>query len=33
VSPPLAEVGEVTCGRGSDVKVMVEERKYVSLGC
>jgi hypothetical protein len=27
VSPPLAGVGEVICGRGSDVKVMVEERK------
>jgi hypothetical protein len=27
VSPPLVGVGEVICGRGSDVKVMVEERK------
>jgi hypothetical protein len=27
VSPPLAGVGEVICGRGSDVKIMVEERK------
>jgi hypothetical protein len=29
VSPPLAGVGEVICGRGSYVKIMVEE-KYVS---
>jgi hypothetical protein len=27
VSPPLAGVGEVICGRESDVKVMLEERK------
>jgi hypothetical protein len=27
VSPPLAGVGEVICGRGSDVKVMVKGRK------
>jgi hypothetical protein len=27
VSPPLAGVGEVICGRGSDVKIMVEEGK------
>jgi hypothetical protein len=27
VSPPLAGVGEVICGRGSDVKIMVAERK------
>jgi hypothetical protein len=25
VSPPLAAVGEVICGRVSDVKIMVEE--------
>jgi hypothetical protein len=27
VSPPLAGVGEVICGRVSDVKIMVEEEK------
>jgi hypothetical protein len=27
VSPPLAGVGEVICGRGSDVKIMVEKEK------
>jgi hypothetical protein len=27
VSPPLAGMGEVICGRGSEVKIMVEERK------
>jgi hypothetical protein len=27
VSPPLAGVGEVICGRGSDVNIMVEEGK------
>jgi hypothetical protein len=27
VSPPLAGVGEVICGRVSDVKIMVKERK------
>jgi hypothetical protein len=27
VSPPLAGVGEVICGRVLDVKIMVEERK------
>jgi hypothetical protein len=32
VSPPLVGVGEVICGRGSDVKVMVEERKICELG-
>jgi hypothetical protein len=32
VSPPLAGVGEVICGRGSDVKVMVEERKICEPG-
>jgi hypothetical protein len=32
VSPPLAWVGEVIYGRGSDVKVMVEERKICELG-
>jgi hypothetical protein len=32
VSPPLAGVGEVICGRGSDVKVMVEERKIREPG-
>jgi hypothetical protein len=31
VSPPLAGVGEVICGRVSNVKIMVEERKK-SLG-
>jgi hypothetical protein len=30
VSPPLVAVGEVICGRVSDVKIMVEEKK--SLG-
>jgi hypothetical protein len=29
VSPPLAWVGEVICGRVSDVKIMVEERKKI----
>jgi hypothetical protein len=32
VSPPLARVGEVICGKGSDVKVMVEERKMREPG-
>jgi hypothetical protein len=32
VSPPLAGVGEVICGRGSDLKVMVEERKMKESG-
>ena len=32
MSPPLAGVGEVICGRGSDVKVMVEERKICEPG-
>jgi hypothetical protein len=32
VSPPLAEVGEVICGRGSDVKVMVDGRKIREPG-
>jgi hypothetical protein len=32
VSPPLAGVGEVICGRGSDVKVMVEGRKIREPG-
>jgi hypothetical protein len=32
VSPPLAGVGEVICGRGSDVKVVVEERKMREPG-
>jgi hypothetical protein len=27
VSPPVAGVGEVICGRVSDVKIMVEEEK------
>jgi hypothetical protein len=31
VSPPLAGVGEFICGRGSDVKIMVEGRKIKSL--
>jgi hypothetical protein len=31
-SPPLAGVGEVICGRGSDVKIMVEERKIHEPG-
>jgi hypothetical protein len=32
VSPPLAGVGEVICGGGSDVKVMVEEGKTCEPG-
>jgi hypothetical protein len=32
VSPPLAGVGEVICGRVSDVKIMVEERKIKEPG-
>jgi hypothetical protein len=32
VSPPLAGVGEVICGRGLDVKVMVEERQIKDPG-
>jgi hypothetical protein len=32
VSPPLAGVGEVICGRGSDVKVMVKGRKIREPG-
>jgi hypothetical protein len=32
VSPPLAGVGEVICGRVSEVKIMVEGRKQKSLG-
>jgi hypothetical protein len=32
VSPPLAGVGEVICGRVSDVKIMVEEEKIKDLG-
>jgi hypothetical protein len=32
VSPPLAGVGEVIYGRGSDVKVMVEGRKIRDPG-
>jgi hypothetical protein len=32
VYPPLAGVGEVICGRGSDAKVMVEERKMREPG-
>jgi hypothetical protein len=31
-SPPLVGVGEVICGRVSDVKVMVEERKIKEPG-
>jgi hypothetical protein len=33
VSPPLAGVGEGICGRGSDVKVTVVERKNMCPGC
>jgi hypothetical protein len=33
VSPPLAGVGEVICGRGSDVMVTVENEKLASPGC
>jgi hypothetical protein len=37
VSPPLAAVGEVICGRVSDVKIMVEEENkgtwVVLKGC
>jgi hypothetical protein len=32
VSPPLAGVGEVICGRVSDVKIMVEEENKKNLG-
>ena len=32
MSPPLAGVGEVIYGRGSDVKVMVEGRKIRDPG-
>jgi hypothetical protein len=32
VSPPLAGVGEVICGRVSDVKIMVEEENKRNLG-
>ena len=32
MSPPLAGVGEVIYGRGSYVKVMVEERKICEPG-
>jgi hypothetical protein len=32
VSPPLVGVGEVICGRGSDVNVMVEEIKICEPG-
>jgi hypothetical protein len=32
VSPPLAGVGEVICGRISDVKIMVEEENKRNLG-
>jgi hypothetical protein len=32
VSPPLAGVGEVICGRVSDVRIMVEEEKIKDLG-
>jgi hypothetical protein len=32
VSPLLAGVGEVICGRVSDVKIMVEEEKIKDLG-
>ena len=32
VSPPLAGVGEVICGRVSDVKIMAEEENKRNLG-
>jgi hypothetical protein len=32
VSPPLAGVGEVICGRVSDVKIMVEEENKKEPG-
>jgi hypothetical protein len=32
VFPPLAGVGEVICGRVSDVKIMVEEENKRNLG-
>jgi hypothetical protein len=32
MSPPLAGVGEVICGRVSDVKIMVEEENKKNLG-
>jgi hypothetical protein len=31
VSPPLAGVGEVICGRVSDVRIMVEEENKKNL--
>ena len=32
MSPPLVGVGEVICGRVSDVKIMVEEENKKNLG-
>jgi hypothetical protein len=32
VSPPLVGVGEFICGRGSDVKIMMERRKIKEPG-
>jgi hypothetical protein len=32
VCPPLAGVGEVICGRVSDVKIMVEEENKRNMG-